>query len=65
MNGTPTEPAPTTPPAPGPADRPQQDPALVLDSQSLLQGRRAIHIQHLGRIYSLQATRQGKLILTR
>lgn len=34
-------------------------------SQALMQGRHLIHIEHNGAIYRLQATRQGKLILTK
>lgn len=36
-----------------------------LDSQLLLQGGRTVTIRHNGEIYRLQATRQGKLILTK
>jgi hemin uptake protein HemP len=36
-----------------------------LDSESLLQGRGSVAISHRGSIYRLQATRQGKLILTK
>lgn len=36
-----------------------------LDSESLLQGRGSVAISHRGTIYRLQATRQGKLILTK
>lgn len=36
-----------------------------LDSQTLLQGGRAVSIRHNGEVYRLQATRQGKLILTK
>ena len=36
-----------------------------LDSQLLFQGGRAVSIRHNGEIYRLQATRQGKLILTK
>lgn len=39
--------------------------AQVLSSDQLLQGRAAIHIAHNGTVYRLQATRQGKLILTK
>ncbi|HBH39085.1 MAG TPA: hemin uptake protein HemP [Curvibacter sp.] len=38
---------------------------LSLDSQALLQGGRAVSIRHNGEVYRLQATRQGKLILTK
>lgn len=37
----------------------------VVDSQDLLQGARAVTIQHNGAIYRLQATKLGKLILTK
>ena len=37
----------------------------VLPSQALLQGQRSVAIEHNGAIYRLQATRQGKLILTK
>lgn len=40
-------------------------PADILNSHALLQGRRTIAIQHNGAVYHLQATRQGKLILTK
>lgn len=41
------------------------DPATAVDSQQLLQGKKELVIQHQGRLYRLQATRQGKLILTK
>ena len=37
----------------------------VVDSSALLQGQRTIAIAHNGTVYRLQATRQGKLILTK
>ena len=37
----------------------------ALDSRSLLQGGKAVAIRHNGELYRLQATRQGKLILTK
>lgn len=37
----------------------------VLPSAALLQGQRAVAIEHNGAIYRLQTTRQGKLILTK
>ena len=41
-------------------------PALdALDSQDLLQGRKTVTIAHNGNVYRLQATRLGKLILTK
>ena len=39
--------------------------AAPLPSDHLLQGRRAIEIRHNGSVYRLQATRLGKLILTK
>ncbi|MBE2262102.1 MAG: hemin uptake protein HemP [Burkholderiaceae bacterium] len=39
--------------------------ARPLDSQALLGGGKAVEIHHNGAIYRLQATRQGKLILTK
>ena len=44
------------------AASPSQD---RLDSQSLLQGQKSIAIVHNGAIYRLQATKLGKLILTK
>lgn len=37
----------------------------AFDSQTLLQGRKAVSILHHGEVYRLQQTRQGKLILTK
>lgn len=42
---------------------PAAEPAL--DSRALLQGGKAVAIRHNGELYRLQATRQGKLILTK
>ena len=39
--------------------------APALDSQALLQGHKAITIWHNGASYRLQATKLGKLILTK
>ena len=36
-----------------------------LPSEQLLQGRRIVEITHNGEVYRLQATRLGKLILTK
>ena len=41
------------------------NPALAVDSQELLKGKKELIIEHQGRLYRLQATRQGKLILTK
>jgi hemin uptake protein HemP len=37
----------------------------AIPSQELLQGARAVHIVHGDQVYCLQATRLGKLILTK
>lgn len=37
----------------------------ALNSASLLRGQKTVTIDHNGAIYRLQATRQGKLILTK
>ncbi len=39
--------------------------AVVVDSTDLLRGRKTIEISHNGSTYRLQATRLGKLILTK
>ena len=41
------------------------NPALAVDSDLLLKGKKELIIDHQGRLYRLQATRQGKLILTK
>jgi hemin uptake protein HemP len=43
----------------------RSDIAVVIDSDVVLQGRTAAVIAHRGLYYRLQATRQGKLILTK
>lgn len=50
------------------ASQPQPEPPAAsapLPSQQLLQGRKAVEISHNGAVYRLQATRLGKLILTK
>ncbi len=42
-----------------------KDSSPSLSSDALLQGRKAVTISHNGSVYRLQATRQGKLILTK
>ncbi len=37
----------------------------IVDSTDLLAGHSSLLIRHLGEIYRLQTTRQGKLILTK
>jgi hemin uptake protein HemP len=39
--------------------------SLPLPSELLLRGRRLVEIAHNGEVYRLQATRLGKLILTK
>ena len=57
------------PPAPEallPAARPAQAHAPApLPSDQLLRGRKAVEISHNGSVYRLQATKLGKLILTK
>lgn len=63
MNPYPTPPAAAQPTPAGSATtdtRPRPVP-----SEALLQGRRLVEIAHNGEVYRLQATRQGKLILTK
>jgi hemin uptake protein HemP len=70
MSNTALEPTPARPLEP---PTPQAAPPATLrlpggpslDSQALLQGGRAVSIRHNGEVYRLQATRQGKLILTK
>ena len=44
---------------------PTRQSAAGLNSEALLQGQGSVAITHHGVIYRLQATRQGKLILTK
>lgn len=53
---------PLAPRMPEPAD--EGRPATV-SSDDLLRGRRIVEICHNGEVYRLQATRLGKLILTK
>jgi len=50
--------------APGAREEQQARPA-PLPSEALLRGRRLVEISHNGEVYRLQATRLGKLILTK
>jgi len=60
---------PVTPPTPetdrSPVETPGSTTPPVLTSQQLMQGRKAVDISHNGTTYRLQATRLGKLILTK
>jgi hemin uptake protein HemP len=49
----------------GGAFAPSAQPAHLLQSAELLQGQKAIGILHNGALYRLQATKLGKLILTK
>lgn len=59
--------SPALPARSGVAPAPQATAAgeSALDSRALLQGGKAVAIRHNGELYRLQATRQGKLILTK
>ncbi len=64
MNASPAQPkGPAASPA-GEAAQPSRVPRTV-DSAALLQGQSLLLIRHLGELYRLQTTRQGKLILTK
>jgi len=52
-------------PRPVAAPGPTPLPGSMIDSTALLQGSKAVTINHNGELYRLQATRQGKLILTK
>lgn len=43
----------------------QSAPATLVESQQLLQGNKTVGIMHNGSLYRLQATKLGKLILTK
>jgi hemin uptake protein HemP len=51
--------------APAPPETPAGSLERELDSRVLLDGQRTVLIRHHGAVYRLQATRQGKLILTK
>ena len=53
------------PERPDPVEERQPAVEPALDSRALLQGGKAVAIRHNGELYRLQATRQGKLILTK
>ena len=54
---------PAQPAAAGTTNEPERPPPLP--SEALLRGRRLVEIVHNGKVYRLQATRLGKLILTK
>lgn len=57
-------PPPKHPATAAPGHAPEQAMA-ALQSTTLLAGRKAVDIVHNGTVYRLQATRLGKLILTK
>lgn len=62
--------APSAAVAPAAATAPSSSPAPealppIVSSQTVLQGRAQVAIEHNGAVYRLQTTRQGKLILTK
>jgi hemin uptake protein HemP len=48
-----------------PTRAPEDQRPAPLPSDALLRGRRVVEISHNGEVYRLQATRLGKLILTK
>lgn len=55
-----------TAPATGSADSNSSAPSQsTVDSAELLRGQKAVQIHHNGAVYRLQATKLGKLILTK
>lgn len=38
---------------------------ILLDTETLFQGKQEIHIQHEGQLYHLRITRNGRLILNK
>jgi hemin uptake protein HemP len=50
---------------PSPALHSAENPLPAVDSHALLQGQKTVAIHHNGTLYRLQATRLGKLILTK
>ncbi|HSI52774.1 MAG TPA: hemin uptake protein HemP [Ramlibacter sp.] len=57
--------APRDPQPPSAAPTPEPGAPRTLASSELLQGERFVEIRHNGEVYRLQATRLGKLILTK
>jgi hemin uptake protein HemP len=52
-------------PAPQPRHASDEKPCHALPSESLLRGHKTVEIMHNGSLYKLQATKLGKLILTK
>ncbi len=51
--------------APGEGAHSAESVSAAVDSSALLQGQKAVAISHNGSVYRLQATKLGKLILTK
>jgi hemin uptake protein HemP len=65
MNGNPLPRTCGETSAPPPGDGCEERRPAPLPSEALLRGRRLVEIAHNGEVYRLQATRLGKLILTK
>lgn len=65
MSKTPFPAAPEGQPPRPPADGKASTAPACVDSADLLRGQKAVDISHNGLTYRLQATRLGKLILTK
>ncbi len=55
----------STPRSELPGDTHAQEASSAVLSESLLRGQKSVAIQHNGSVYRLQATKLGKLILTK
>lgn len=64
MTPTSTPLPPGSPTSPAPANA-SGDGRVCVDSKVLLRGQKTVDISHNGTTYRLQATRLGKLILTK
>jgi hemin uptake protein HemP len=65
MSGDASNAAAGAAPAEQPLPRADNERPAPLASEALLRGRRLVEIAHNGEVYRLQATRLGKLILTK
>ena len=65
MSGTDLSPGAGDAPQLAPERAPAETRPQPLNSELLLRGRRLVEIEHKGEVYRLQATRLGKLILTK
>ncbi|MBK6386346.1 MAG: hemin uptake protein HemP [Rhodoferax sp.] len=60
-----SSPVSPTPPSELPGDNLAREASSAVLSENLLRGQKSVAIQHNGSVYRLQATRLGKLILTK